>query len=131
MATETSTSPCPCGSGSPEAACCAPLLAGGAAASPEALMRSRYTAYVRGAIDYIVDTNDPATRDGIDREASAAWSRETRWQGLEILSTRKGGPDDEEGEVEFIARGTSEGKPFAHHERARFRRIDGRAPAGG
>ena len=33
---------------------------------------------------------------------------------------------DDEGDVEFIARGKTGGKEFAHHERSRFRRVDGR-----
>jgi SEC-C motif-containing protein len=117
---------CPCGSGKPEAACCGPLLAGAPAATAEALMRSRYSAYVRGVIDYIVDTHDPASRDEVDREASAQWSRETEWQGLDIVATRQGGPDDSEGYVEFIARGKTAGKPFSHHERSRFKKVEGR-----
>src|SRR5690606_3746516 len=48
----TST-PCSCGSGRAGDACCGPLLAGAAAAgTAEALMRSRYCAYVHGARDY-------------------------------------------------------------------------------
>ena len=32
-----------------------------------ALMRSRYTAFVRGAIDYLLDTHDASTRGSVDR----------------------------------------------------------------
>jgi SEC-C motif domain protein len=120
------TTNCPCGSGAPEAACCGPLLAGAPAKTALALMRSRYTAYVRGAIDYVIETHDPATRDEIDRGASEAWSRESEWLGLEIVGTRHGGEGDQEGDVEFIARGKTRGKDFAHHERSRFRKVEGR-----
>jgi SEC-C motif domain protein len=89
-------------------------------------MRSRYTAYVVGAIDYVVATHDAATRDQVDREASLAWSRETLWQGLEILATEAGGPEDREGIVEFVARGVTRGTPFAQRERSRFRKVDER-----
>ncbi|MGE4560780.1 MAG: SEC-C metal-binding domain-containing protein, partial [Desulfobulbus sp.] len=42
---------CPCESGLPFATCCRPLLSGEQqAATAEALMRSRYTAYTRAAI---------------------------------------------------------------------------------
>jgi SEC-C motif-containing protein len=88
-------------------------------------MRSRYTAYVRGEIDYLVDTHDPATRS-IDRDALAAWSRETEWLGLEIVATEYGGPNDARGVVEFIARGKTNGKPFTQRERSRFRKLNGR-----
>ena len=122
MATEL----CPCGSGVSEATCCAPIIAGAPAPTAEALMRSRYSAYVRGTVDHIVDSHEPATRKEVDRDASLEWSKGSEWLGLEILSTRNGGPNDTEGDVEFIARGKTAGKPFVHHERARFRKIDGR-----
>jgi SEC-C motif-containing protein len=117
---------CPCGSGAAEAACCDPLLAGTPAATALALMRSRYTAYVRGAIDYLIDTHAADTRGSVDRDAVARRSRDTQWLGLEIVATRAGGPADDEGTVEFVARGATRGTPFAQRERSRFRRSDGR-----
>lgn len=89
-------------------------------------MRSRYSAYARGAIDYLVETHDASTRKQVDRAAIAAWSRQTEWLALEIVETVRGGADDDEGIVEFIARGRSDGQPFAHRERSQFRRRDGR-----
>ncbi len=88
-------------------------------------MRSRYTAYVRGAIDYLVATHDPRTRGSVDVAAVTRWSRETTWLGLEIIATEHGGADDATGVVEFVASGTTGGTPFRQHERSRFRRIDG------
>ena len=81
---------CPCGSGALAAACCALFHAGAPAPTALALMRSRYTAYVRGAIDYVVSTHDAATRATIDTEAAARWSRDTLWLGLEIIGTERG-----------------------------------------
>jgi len=117
---------CPCGSGAPEAACCGPIIAGAAAPTAVALMRSRYTAYVRGAIDHVIETHAVETRAKVDRDAAARWSRDSQWLGLEILATSAGGPTDGEGFVEFIARGATRGTPFAQRERSRFRRVDGR-----
>jgi SEC-C motif domain protein len=88
-------------------------------------MRSRYTAYVRGAIDYLIETHDPATRGAIDRAAIARWSAETAWRGLEIVDVVRGGERDSDGIVEFIAHGSTRGAPFAQRERSRFRRVDG------
>jgi SEC-C motif domain protein len=85
-------------------------------------MRSRYAAYVRGEIDYLLATHDPSTRDTVDRAAVERWSRETTWQGLEIVATEAGGEADETGIVEFIARGVTDGRSFAQRERSRFRR---------
>jgi SEC-C motif-containing protein len=89
-------------------------------------MRSRYTAFVRGEIDYLIETHDEATRASVDKQALAAWSRDTLWMGLEIGTTEAGGEDDETGIVEFTARGVTNGRPFIQRERSRFRRVDGR-----
>jgi SEC-C motif-containing protein len=88
-------------------------------------MRSRYTAYVRGRIDYVVATHDAATRASIDVPAATRWSRDTRWLGLEIVATEAGGASEDAGVVEFIARGVTAGRPFAQRERSRFRRVEG------
>jgi SEC-C motif-containing protein len=97
-------------------------------------MRSRYTAYVRGAMDHVIGSHDPATRDQLDATAAKRWSAETDWLGLEILATARGLAGDAEGFVEFVARGVTAGKPFAQRERSRFRRdgdrwyyVDGKA----
>ena len=117
---------CPCGSGQAFARCCGPFLGGAAAPTALALMRSRYTAYVRGAIEYLVETHAEETRGRVDRVAIARWARETRWVGLEIVATERGGEADEEGVVEFVARGVTQGAAFAQRERSRFRRAEGR-----
>jgi SEC-C motif-containing protein len=121
-ATATATAGCPCGSGRPLARCCGPFLGGAPAPTALALMRSRYTAYVRGAIDYLVETQAPETRTHLDRAGIERWSRETRWQGLEILATERGAAADSDGIVEFVARGVTRGAAFAQRERSRFRR---------
>ncbi|MBX3161646.1 MAG: YchJ family protein [Deltaproteobacteria bacterium] len=117
---------CPCGSGSDEAACCGPYHDGAPAPTALALMQSRYTAYVRGNVEYIVVTHHEPTRQDVDRAAIARWSRDTDWQGLEIVATEHGGEGDAEGMVEFIARGVTAGRPFAQRERSRFVRVDDR-----
>ncbi|HEY2735607.1 MAG TPA: YchJ family protein [Polyangiales bacterium] len=90
------------------------------------LMASRYVAYTTGDVDYLLETNDPDTRDEADREAIEEWSRRAKWLGLEIVSTERGGPDDQTGQVEFIARYTMDGAEHSHHERSQFRRRDGK-----
>lgn len=117
---------CPCGTGAAYRACCGRFHAGAPAPTALELMRSRYAAYVRGEIDYLIETHDPETRAAMDVAAATAWSRDTAWAGLEIVATSAGGADDESGVVEFIARGATRGEPFALHERSRFRRDDGR-----
>jgi len=87
-------------------------------------MRSRYTAFVRGEIDYILATTAPETE--MDRSETERWSRNSEWLGLRILETNDGGPDDDEGTVEFIARFRLADKERSHHELASFRRENGR-----
>lgn len=117
---------CSCGSGEPFEQCCSPFLAGAPAPTAEKLMRSRYSAYANGAIDYIVATHDPATRDEVNRDEVARWSSESEWSGLTIVATEAGGESDDEGVVEFIARYRVGGAEHAHHERSQFRKLDGR-----
>jgi SEC-C motif domain protein len=117
---------CPCGSGVAEGSCCGPIIAGALAATALALMRSRYTAYVRGALDHVVATHAAETRDRIDREAATRWSHDTTWLGLQILATSAGRVGDDAGVVELVARGSTAGAAFSHHERSRFRRDGGR-----
>ncbi len=116
---------CPCGSGQPEAGCCGLYLEGAPAPTALALMRSRYTAFVRGAIEYLVATHDPRTRGTLDVPGLRRWSRDTTWLGLEIVATERGGEDDDTGVVEFVAAGITRGQPFRQRERSRFRRHDG------
>ncbi len=122
----TETTACPCGTGAAYGACCGRFHAGAPAPTALALMRSRYAAYVRGEIDYLIETHDPETRAAMDVAAATAWSRDTAWAGLEIVATSAGARDDETGVVEFIARGATRGEPFVLHERSRFRRDEGR-----
>ncbi len=106
---------------------CGPFLRGETQpASAVELMASRYVAYATCAIDYLVATHDPKTRAQTDRKATEAWSRGAEWRGLEILSTERGGPDDDDGQVEFVARYAIDGVEHAHRERSQFRRIDRR-----
>ena len=64
-----STSICPCGSGNLLDACCGHYHAGTVAPSAETLMRSRYSAYVLGQVDYLVATTLPVQQAGLDRES--------------------------------------------------------------
>ena len=89
-------------------------------------MRARYTAHVVGAIDFIVATHHPATRNEVDESATARWAAESDWLGLDIRSTEQGGPDDETGKVEFVARYRDPSRRrHTHHERAVFERYHG------
>ena len=113
--------PCPCGSGQTYHACCEPYHIGKALPeTAEKLMRSRYSAYVEGKINYVGETNDPASKEAFDHEAAEAWSKSSVWKGLEIVATQKGNSKDNEGEVEFRAKFSTDGKDQVHHEVSLF-----------
>src|SRR5688572_5365074 len=99
--------PCPCNPAVAYADCCGPLHAGAAeATSAEALMRSRYSAYVRGEAGYLRATWHPSTRPpalNLDDVAT------TRWLGLEVK--RHAQMDADAATVEFVARYKSGGAP--------------------
>ncbi len=115
------TGACPCGSGGDFGACCEPRLTGEAPApTAVALMRSRYTAYITHRPDYLLKTWHPDTRPG-----ELPLNKEQRWLGLRVLASKAGGPDDQEGTVEFVARFKLGGRGHRLHEISRFLRTAG------
>lgn len=84
-------------------------------------MRSRYTAFTRGAVDYLTTSWHPD-----HRPKTIAFDPDVQWLGLEIVDVSAGGPEDLVGEVEFVARFRREGQRAKLHERSRFERHDGR-----
>ena len=117
---------CPCGSGRPYADCCEPYISGKAQApTAEALMRSRYCAYVEHAVDYIIDTCVHRGKDDIDPKSTRDWSEQSTWLGLKIIATEKGGLSDSEGTVEFEASYERNGLRDVHHETAKFKKDSG------
>jgi len=117
---------CPCGSGAAYAVCCEPIITGvRPAATPEQLMRARYSAHVAVQLDFIFESVHPDHREGYDHKGTKEWAEEAEWLGLEIVDTLRGGPQDADGEVEFIARFRDREGMRTHHERAGFKREKG------
>ncbi len=83
-------------------------------------MRSRYSAFVRGDVRYLLATWHPSTRPAsIDLEPGV------HWLGLEVRSHSQ--QDEAHAVVEFVARSRPAGPGPAHrlHERSRFVHQDG------
>lgn len=117
---------CPCGSGIPYSDCCEQIISGGRSAkTAEQLMRARYSAYVNAEMDFIFESTHPEHRQGYDHSGTKEWAETAEWQGLEIISTTRGGCDDSVGEVEFIARFVEKGDSREHHEAGQFKRKEG------
>lgn len=118
---------CPCGGNAPYEACCGPLHDGARAAEdPVELLRSRYAAFVKQKVDYVLETTDPEQRARVDREETERWAREAEWLGLEVREARGGGEGEDEAWIDFCARYRQEDVTIDHVERAHFVRRDGR-----
>jgi SEC-C motif-containing protein len=117
---------CPCGSGLAYDACCGPIIAGAPAATAEALMRSRYSAYVRRAYAHLGSTLSAEQRKDFSADDAKRWAESSEWLGLTIHRAEQGGPADSAGLVEFTARYKVEGKAQEHHEVALFSREEGK-----
>lgn len=114
---------CPCGNETPYENCCGPYLAKKSVPdTAEKLMRSRYTAHTRGDVTYVKNTMAPESRKDFDAEATERWAKESKWKGLKIVSTQKGGPEDDTGVVEFVATYERNGVGVEHHEVSTFRK---------
>ncbi|WP_085845555.1 YchJ family metal-binding protein, partial [Acinetobacter baumannii] len=121
-----STSICPCGSGNLLDACCGHYHAGHPAPCASALMRSRYSAYVLGLVDYLISTTLPAQQAGLDRDAIAAWSAQSPWLGLEVESSEVFGGQPEHASVTFTARWHDATGEHSHREQSSFVQNEGR-----
>jgi SEC-C motif-containing protein len=118
---------CPCGRERALEDCCGRFVAGREAPqTAEELMRSRYSAFVTHAIDYLIATHHPETRGELSREEVRRFSEGVTWGGLQILDCVDGQPGDEQGWVEFVANYIERGEERIHHERSLFRRHQGR-----
>ena len=81
-------------------------------------MRSRYSAYVLGLIDYLLATWHPSTAPG-ELELPPL-----KWLGLQVRRHEQA--DDTHAVVEFVARYKIGGRAHRLHETSRFLRVDGR-----
>lgn len=115
---------CPCGSGLDVQTCCGPIIEGQTlAATPEALMRSRYSAYVLGKLDHIERTHAPEGREDFDRAEAERTAAQVEWLGLEVRETSM---DGDRGSVEFAIRLRFGEQEVTQYEVSQFRREDGR-----
>ena len=117
---------CPCGSQQPLADCCGRLHAGAVASSAGQLMRSRYSAYALGLIDYLIATTLPAQQAALDRTGIEAWSRQSQWLGLTVEREDAVPGDALHAHVTFTASWRDAAGEHAHRERSAFVHSAGR-----
>ncbi len=128
---------CPCGSGKKYAQCCQPYHEGELPKSAEALMRSRYSAYAKGRVDYIVKTTHPEHPDAkrseeVRRKEIEEFCTTTVFKGLKILDVQggEGGQGGQEGETKGMVKFTvylfMDGKDFSFTEKSTFEKVLGK-----
>ncbi len=108
---------CPCHSGKPYANCCEPFHKGSLPATCEQLMRSRYSAYSLGLVDYIIETTHPDLP--VDRKSTEDFCKNTQFENLRILNAT----DDT---VTFHATLSQAGHDVSFTEQSTFAKIDGK-----
>ena len=128
---------CACGSNKKYEKCCGVYIDQGKhAPGPEALMRSRYTAYTKANIDYIENTMSGKALHDFDKERSKIWAEQSKWLQLKVIDSHD--IDADTGTVEFIAYYSMHDKPYHIHEISQFKReqgcwfyVDGKQPKPG
>ena len=115
-----SQSYCPCESDKPYNTCCEPAHNGTPASTAEALMRSRYTAYVLGLEDYLLKTWAAETRPAA---LNLSDETQTKWLGLQVK--RAENTSERTAIVEFVARYKIGGKAQRLHEISQFVLVEG------
>jgi SEC-C motif-containing protein len=113
---------CSCGSNIGFEKCCGPILNGDLAQTAEALMRSRYSAFVHRKLDHIERTNAPEIAGDFNRAEAERLAEECDWHGLQILNVKE---DGDVAQVEFVIQFKRDGQNMAQAELASFRRENG------
>tara|TARA_R110000764_G_scaffold95555_3_gene179397 strand:- start:1123 stop:1509 length:387 start_codon:yes stop_codon:yes gene_type:complete len=112
---------CTCGSHKPYADCCGKAHKDiSTATTAEQLMRSRYSAFVLGNGNYLMDSHHSSTRPVKEKKAIEAWAKSVSWIRLEVLDREKGEINDQNGTVTFNAYFFENGKVDVIHEKSEF-----------
>ncbi len=119
---DASKSPCPCNGVRPYLDCCGRWHDGPQALqapTAEALMRSRYSAFVLDKLPYLLATWHASTRPATLEPNPPG----LKWLGLQIKAAAD--QDADHATVEFVARSRQDGRASRMHELSRFVREGG------
>ncbi len=114
---------CPCGTLKDYSTCCGPLHQGIATAeSAEQLMRSRFSAFSRDNVDYLLASTHQDHKTNDDKSEIEQSIKRFKWLRLDIHDKKAGLPTDKYGTVEFTAYfvDTSTGQTGSVRERSNF-----------
>lgn len=113
---------CYCGSGLEFNKCCEPVLVDVVnAKTAEALMRSRYSAYVLKDYGHLFESLHPKHRKDYDENSTKQWAESASWISFEVLNNHE---DQESGEVEFVVVFKIKNEKITHHEIAKFEKFE-------
>lgn len=119
---------CPCGSKQNYVDCCGAIISGKRDASTcLELMKSRYSAYTKADVNFLMLSHYSRTRPKQKARAGIKhWAESVRWMQLLIVNTWDGTLTDDEGYVEFKAFYFEDGQMQHIHEKSLFKRENGR-----
>ncbi len=85
-------------------------------------MRSRYSAFAKSLVDYLIATRHISMRRAEEAQSLSSTISDSEWTGLRILAVKAGSVLDAKGEVEFVAsfRDRTTGAVGELRERSRF-----------
>lgn len=110
---------CPCGTKKDYSDCCEVFILNKKnAATPEELMRSRYSAYTQADMSYIERTMKSPAADNFNAVEAEIWSKQNHWIRLEIVNTSL---KEQMGYVEFLAHYYLNSKHHVLHENSEFK----------
>lgn len=117
---------CPCGRSKTYENCCGAIHQNiELAFTAEDLMRSRYSAFVKGNGDYLYKSHSENTRKESEKKDIERWAKSVQWMNLDVLNTNKGSKSDKQGTVEFKAFFIEGGKLQVIHENSFFSKENG------
>lgn len=111
---------CYCGSEKILSLCCEPYILGKSfPATPEQLMRSRYSAFVTRNVNYLLATLAIEKHKPNEKAKLTESIKGTKWLGLKVIATSPIESTNQMGTVEFVAFFEENGVQQLH-ERSRF-----------
>jgi SEC-C motif-containing protein len=119
---------CPCGSKQDYTECCGAIISRKREAETcLELMKSRYSAYTKADINYLMLSHHSKTRPAQkEGKGIKLWAESVRWMQLIIVNTWNGTANDDEGYVEFKALYFENGQIQQIHEKSLFTRENGK-----
>lgn len=99
------------------------MIAGSPAATAEALVRSRYTAFAKKRLDHVESTHAAEIRGDFNRAEAEILAEECEWKELRI---HKAVEEGNEAQIEYVVRVRRDQLTLTKAVQARFRREEGR-----